>query len=220
MPQTGNPSIPPRSSISSSHRVKLNSQMIFPNEIFIRITESVEDSMVLFRLSCCSKLFKSIAEGRIKDLVRLYYPWKQRNLKTSIAFAFYSQTRSLCRRCGRVASYITRAHLKRCDWCGPGCDFRHTVQLTYQVHCKGRGANWWKQNPRLLSRTLFIVKDVRFSDFPALKKWVVSAQEQCNGCIRVVALPRTDEIDGLLVWAAQRGYEPSTQPGQIIPLAA
>jgi hypothetical protein len=58
-----------------------------------------------------------------------------------------------------------------------------------------------------LERTLIMVKDVRFSDFPALKKWVVSAQEQWDGLVFIIALPREDEIDGLLVWAAQRGYE-------------
>jgi hypothetical protein len=181
--------------------------MIFPNEIHTRITAYVQDSLVLFRLSCCCKLLQSVVEERIKFLIRLYYPWKQRNLKTSIGFAFYAQTKSLCARCGRVAIYVTRDHRKRCDWCGPGCAFRHTVRLIYQSHSKGRSPNWWKQNVRLLQRTLVIVTDVRFADFPALKRWVVTAEEQWDGRVCVRAFPREDEIDGWRNWAGPRGYE-------------
>lgn len=182
--------------------------MIFPTEIFQIIVRRIPDALTLLRLSCCTKALRSLVEEHILYLTRLHVPWKRRRLKTSLSFAFYSQTESHCARCGRVADYFKKDGAKRCPFCGPGCHFRHSLTLLHQAHYKSLGPKWYKTNVRMIHRTTILIKDVRFVDFNIVRGYgVVKAVNQLDGLVFVVAFPRTDDLDRLVGWAEMKGYE-------------
>lgn len=101
-------------------------------ELLEQIVWEVSDSLTLFRLACASRQLREVVHDYVRWETRLLYPWKFRRLKTTIAYAYYTATKSFCTRCGRVASYHKRDHRKHCQWCGPGCSFRHSLDLVTQ----------------------------------------------------------------------------------------
>jgi hypothetical protein len=117
-------------------RKKKEKKMKFPIEIWDHIIAELPDALDLFRVSCANRTLRKNIEDYITFLTRLVHPWKRCRLKTTLAYAFYTQTQSHCRRCGRVATYHKADKKKHCTWCGRGCTFRHSLDTMTTIPYK------------------------------------------------------------------------------------